>query len=161
MTNLLAAKRRALTEQLGLCRRSAAASQHTWRKLNPERIGESDPDLLEALETLTTRFSRLKDILIKRVFRAVSAVELSDAERLLDVLDLMERLHLIAGTEQWVELKELRNAIVHEYKLDDLPALQRRVYQAVPILLDSLDAISSYATNQLVTMPPFQDSVGD
>jgi len=161
MTNLLAAKRRALTEQLGLCRRSAAASQHTWRKLNPERIGESDPDLLEALETLTTRFSRLKDILIKRVFRAVSAVELSDAERLLDVLDLMERLHLIAGTEKWVELKELRNAIVHEYKLDDLPALQRRVYQAVPILLDSLDAISSYATNQLVTMPPFQDSVGD
>lgn len=73
----------------------------------------------------------------------------------------MERLHLIAGTEQWVELKELRNAIVHEYELDDLPALQRRVYQAVPILLDSLDAISSYATNQLVTMPPFQDSVGD
>jgi len=149
MTGTLAAKRRVLVEQLDLCRRAAAALQHTWRKLDPERIGESDPDLLEALEALTARFARLEDILIKRVFRAVAAVELSDAERLLDVLDLMERLHLIKGTEQWVELKELRNAVVHEYELDDLPALQRRVYKAVPILLDTLDAVSGYAADQL------------
>jgi hypothetical protein len=60
-----------------------------------KRIGEPDPDLLETLEALTARFARLEDILIERVFRAVAAVELSDAERLLDVLDLMERLHLI------------------------------------------------------------------
>jgi len=161
MTDLLAAKRRVLTEQLGLLSASRCGIVAHWRKLNPERIGESDPDLLEALEALTARFARLEDILIKQVFRAVAAVELSDAERLLDILDLMERLHLIAGTEQWVEFEELYNAIVHEYELDDLPALQRRVYQAVPILLDSVDAVSSYATNQLVTMPPFQGSVGD
>jgi len=94
------------------------------------------------------------------VFRAIATVELADAERLLDVLDLMEGLHLIAGTEQWVELKELRNAIVHEYELDGLPALQRRVYQAVPILLDTLDAVSGYVANQLAAVPPPQDSVG-
>lgn len=161
MTDILATKRRVLAEQLDLCGRAAAALMHTWRKLDPELIGESDPDLLEALEALTARFARLEDILLKRVFRAVAAVELSDAERLLDVLDLMERLHLIEGTEQWVELKELRNAIVHEYELDDLPALQRQVYQAVPKLLDALEAVSSYAANQLAAVRPSGESGGD
>jgi hypothetical protein len=87
MTDILATKRRVLAEQLDLGVRAAAALQHTWRKLDPELFGESDPDLLEALEALTARFARLEDILLKRVFRAVAAVELSDAERLLDVLD--------------------------------------------------------------------------
>jgi uncharacterized protein YutE (UPF0331/DUF86 family) len=116
--------------------------------VNLARIGESDPDLQETLEALTARFARLEDILIKRVFRAVVAVELADAERLLDVLDLMARLGLIESTEQWIELKELRNTIVHEYELDDLPALQRRVYHATPALQRTLKAVSRYAASQ-------------
>jgi len=68
MTDILATKRRVLAEQLDLCQRAAAALQHTWRKLDPERIGESDPDLLEALEALTARFARLEDILSSECF---------------------------------------------------------------------------------------------
>jgi uncharacterized protein YutE (UPF0331/DUF86 family) len=145
---LLAEKRRLLAEQIALARRAEDALAHTWSKVSPERIGASDPDLQETLEALTARFARLEDILIKRVFRAVVAVELADAERLLDVLDLMARLGLIQSTEQWIALKELRNIIVHEYALDDLPALQRRVHQAAPILRETLEAVSRYARNQ-------------
>ena len=148
MSDVLIAKRRLLAEQLELCRRAADALKYSWDKIDPERIGEPEPERQETLEALTARFARLEDILIKRVFRAVVAVELADADRLLDVLDLMERLGLIQSTEQWIELKELRNAIVHEYEMDDLPALQRRVYRAVPVLLQSLEAASRYAAGQ-------------
>lgn len=148
MSDLLAQKRRLLAEQLELGQRAADALEHTWSKVRLERIGESDPELEETLEALTARFARLEDILIKRVFRAVVAVELADAERVLDVLDLMARLGLIESTDQWIELKELRNTIVHEYELDDLPALQRRVYQATPILQRTLKAVSRYAASQ-------------
>jgi len=148
VSNPLADKRRLLAEQIELARRASAALAHTWSKLSSERIGEPDPDLQESLEALTARFARLEDILIKRVFRAVAAVELADAERLLDVLDLMERLTLIDSTEQWIELKELRNLIVHEYEVDDLPALQRRVYLASPILQQTLEAVCRYAIDQ-------------
>jgi hypothetical protein len=137
-----------LVEQVELGQRAADALEHTWSKVRLERIGESDPDLEETLEALTARFARLEDILIKRVFRAVVAVELADAERLLDVLDLMARLGLIESTEQWIELKELRNTIVHEYELDDLPALQRRVYHATPVLQRTLKTVSRYAASQ-------------
>lgn len=148
MSDLLAEKRRLLAEQLALAERTADALDHTWRKLSLELIGVPDPDLQETLEAPTARFARLEDILIKRVLRAVAAVELADAERLLDVLDLMARLGVIESTEQWIELKELRNLIVHEYELDDLPALQRRVYQATPGLRRTLEAVARYAAEQ-------------
>ncbi|WP_156427988.1 HepT-like ribonuclease domain-containing protein [Thiohalocapsa sp. ML1] len=148
MSGLLAEKRRLLAEQIELARRASDALEHSWAKLSPEVIGAPDPDLQETLEAMTARFARLEDILIKRVFRAVVAAELADAERLLDVLDLMARLGIIESTEQWIALKELRNIIVHEYELDDLPALQRRVYQATPMLRQTLEAVARYAAGQ-------------
>jgi uncharacterized protein YutE (UPF0331/DUF86 family) len=148
LSDLLAEKRRLLAEQLELARRAWDALEHTWSKLSPEHIGASDPDIQETLEALTARFARLEDILIKRVFRAVVAVELADAERLLDVLGVTERLGLIDSTDQWIELKELRNSIVHEYELDDLSALRRRVYQATPILRQALEAVRHYMADQ-------------
>lgn len=146
MSDILELKRRLLVEQLDQCRRAAEALRHSWGKVEPDRIGEPDPELQETLEAMTARFARLEDLLVKRVFRAVAALELSDAQRLLDVPDLMERLELIDSTAQWVELKELRNTIVHEYELDDLPALQRRVFKAVPVLFDTLGAASRFAS---------------
>jgi hypothetical protein len=82
VSDLLAEKRRFLAEQTELGRRASDALDHTWSKVNPERIGESDPDLQETLEALTARFARLGDILIKRAFRAVVSVELADGERM-------------------------------------------------------------------------------
>jgi uncharacterized protein with HEPN domain len=116
--------------------------------VDPARIGEPDPDLEEILEAVCARFTRLEDLLIKRIFRAVAALELADVERLWDVLDLMERLRLIESAEQWVELRDLRNTLVHEDAMDDLQALQRRVYLAVPVLLQALQRISGYTAQQ-------------
>jgi hypothetical protein len=140
VSDVLTAKRRLLAEQPELSRRAADALKYSWDKTDPERIGEPEPEREETLEALTARFAPLDDILVNGVFPAVVTLELANAERLPDVLDLMERLRLIQSTEQWIELKELRNAIVHEYEMDDLPALQRRVYWAVPVLLQTLEA---------------------
>ena len=148
MSDLLAAKRRLLGEQVGQCRLAADALLYSWRKVTSERIGEADPELEETLEVMTARFARLEDLLIKRVFRAVAAVELSDAQRLLDVLDLMEQLGIVESAEQWVELRELRNTIVHEYEAQDLTALQRRVHGMVPLLIRTLDAVTRYVAAQ-------------
>lgn len=93
---------------------------------------------------MTARFARLEDIIIKKVFRAVVAYELGDSDRLIDILNLMEKLELISSTEQWIELKDLRNIIVHEYELEDLPAIHHRVYRATPLLFDTLERITTY-----------------
>lgn len=154
MTDPIDAKRQLLAEQLALCERAAQALEHSFGRVDPTRIGEGDPALMETLEALTGRFARLTDILIKRVFRTVVATELADAERLLDVLNFMERLGLIESATQWIEIKELRNAIVHEYAADELSALQRRVYAAVPVLLHVVEAARRYTEKQTAKLGP-------
>jgi len=137
-------KRKFLEEQVLQARKAATALEYSRGKIKPEKIGGDNPEVLEILEAMTARFARLEDILIKKVFRAVAAYELSDSDRLIDILNLMEKLELISSTELWIELKDLRNIIVHEYELDDLSAIHRRVYQSTPWLNDSLERITTY-----------------
>ena len=144
MSSSLSEKKKFLEEQLSQARKAAAALEYSRAKILPEKIGGDDPDVLEILEAMTARFARLEDIIIKKVFRAVVAYELGDSDRLIDILNLMEKLELISSTEQWIELKDLRNIIVHEYELEDLPAIHHRVYRATPWLFDTLERITTY-----------------
>ncbi len=144
MNDLLKTKKAFLVEQVAQARQAASVLQYSWSKIQPDKIGSNDPELLEILEAMTARFARLEDILIKKVFRAVAVFELEDAERLIDILNLMEKLELIESTEQWIELKELRNIIVHEYQVDDFAAIHRRAYQGASVLTDALEKVQGY-----------------
>lgn len=47
----------------------------------------------------------------------------------IDVLNKLEKFSLIQSTEQWKQLREIRNAIAHEY--DDSPQLMSQVLNTV------------------------------
>ena len=105
----------------------------------------SDPEF-DAFETLTSRFARVSDMVLQKVFRSIDRLELEDGGTLLDVLNRAEKRGLVASADQFRELRELRNEITHEYALDDLRTLFASVIEHTPILFAILDHTRAYCS---------------
>ena len=103
------------------------------------------PEDLDAFEALTGRFARLSDLLMKRVFRLLDAVELEDEGTLLDALNRAEKRGVISSAGRFREIRELRNAIAHEYAEEDLLPLFRLVREASPELIEAVRQTANYA----------------
>ncbi len=107
----------------------------------------SDEDLVH-LDAITSRFARLADILIQKVFRAIDAIELTDEGTLIDRLNRAEQRGIIDSAEGWRNIRELRNQIAHEYVLEDLHSLFEDVIQFTPFVLKCVDKIKIYLRNE-------------
>jgi len=104
----------------------------------------SEEDLIE-FEALTSRFARVVDILVHKVFRSLDRVELIDEGTLIDVINRAEKRHLIESAVKMRAFKDLRNEIAHDYLAEKLSAVHREVYHAVPLLLQAAQKALNYA----------------
>ena len=75
------------------------------------------PDKHESLAAFRLRFSEFQEHLGKAM-RAVAVEEEQEVERFGSILAFMERLGVIDSTEHWKLIRELRNAVNHEYEDD-------------------------------------------
>lgn len=120
--------------------------------LTPFSRGLSDNDLIE-LDALTSRFARLSDILIQKVFRAIDAVELVDEGSLLDRLNRAHRRKIIHSVDDFRNIRELRNQIAHEYVIEDMDSLYNDVVTHTPLLIHCLQQIKEYIEKQELLDP--------
>lgn len=98
----------------------------------------------DALETLTSRFARVSDMILQKVFRGIDKLEFEEGGTLLDALNRAEKRGLIESVDQFRLIRELRNEIAHEYSLDELRELFRSVLEHTPILFAMIDNIGAY-----------------
>ena len=75
------------------------------------------PDQHESLAAFRVRFSEFQEHLGKTM-RSVAIEEEQDVDRFGTVLAFMERLKVIDSVEHWKLIRELRNAVNHEYEDD-------------------------------------------
>ncbi len=80
----------------------------------------------------------MADILVQKLFRAVDALELVDEGSMIDRLNRMEKRGVIAKTEEWVETRQIRNQIAHDYVLKGLLSLYLSVYPQCPLLFRTM-----------------------
>jgi hypothetical protein len=81
----------------------------SWASLTPEQH--------QILAAFWVRFSDFQEQLGKTM-RAIAIEEEQKADTFTAVLLYMEKLDIIDAADQWKELRELRNAINHEYEED-------------------------------------------
>ena len=86
-------------------------------------IDDWSPEALEKVEAFTSRFARVVDLLIHRVFRSIDFYELQEPGTLLDVANRAERRGFVESVEWLREMKDARNRIAHDYSGDRLPEL--------------------------------------
>jgi len=138
-------------EALGTALRDAAEELGRQGEVDAARLGrlmeQGDRPLRDALDLFFYRFIRLQDRLGAVLFRAILDYEAEEYTTNRDLLDLMERLEIIPSVERWMALRELRNALTHDYPADLALAAENiaAAKASVPELLETLDRVQGYA----------------
>ena len=106
----------------------------------PERAASlaEDLDLAERVDAFVTRFGRLQDTLGDKLLPALLRALGERPAAAIDTLDRAERLGLIPSAEQWMDMRKLREQMVHEY-VEDMGLLADALEQGhrfVPVLAD-------------------------
>jgi hypothetical protein len=108
------------------------------------------PDLshmeLESFEALTSRFARLSDILIQKIFRYFDSLDLEDHGTVRDRINRAEKKEIIASADEFIQIRVLRNEISHEYKSDTIYSIFEKVLAMTPVLLSTVDRVMAYSS---------------
>ena len=100
----------------------------------------------EMLDAFVSRYGRLQDTLGDKLLPAMLRGSLEKTGSQLDNLLRAEKLGWIESTQIWIEIRELRNRLVHEYiesPSNLLSALQQAL-TCVTILIETQDRMANY-----------------
>ncbi len=99
----------------------------------------------ETLAAFRVRFSEFQEHLGKTM-RAVAIEEEVEVERFGSVLAFMEKLGVLESVERWKIIRELRNAVNHEYEEDAerLAQFFMEMLKAAPELFDSHEKLQAF-----------------
>jgi hypothetical protein len=99
---------------------------------------------LEHFESLTSRFARLSDLLIQKIFRLIDQLDLEGAGTIRDRINRAEKKDLISHAAQFVDIRELRNNITHEYDPTAMLIIFKDVMHYCPMLFDAVERVHRY-----------------
>ncbi len=120
---------------------------------------ENSDERSEMLDAFVSRYGRLQDTLGDKLLPATLRAGLEKTGAQLDNLLRAEKLGWIESTQLWIELRELRNRLVHEYmeSADDLLDALQQALQGVHILTDPGSHGNLCAKSEAGMTPPVFD----
>ena len=100
----------------------------------------------EMLDAFVSRYGRLQDTLGDKLLPAILRSSLEKTGSQLDNLLRAEKLGWIESTQAWIEIRELRNRLVHEYieSPNDLLSALQQALKCVNILIETQVRMASY-----------------
>jgi len=78
----------------------------------------NDEDLAERVEAFVSRFGRLQDTIGDKLLPAYLVAHGERIATFVDNLDRAEKLDLVEDAQAWIDMRKLRNQMVHEYVED-------------------------------------------
>lgn len=86
--------------------------------IDPTQMTDSE---LEAWDSFASRFARTSDIFLSKYIKAfLKQDDPAFDGSFRDTLNRAEKLNLLENVETWMDIRQLRNANVHEYSDSDL-----------------------------------------
>ncbi len=128
-----------LTEDLNRLDRSVEMLKYSLQQCR--KIGIKEDYSLEEFdrfESLTPRFARTSDIYTQKVMKGIILVLREEANTFIDRANLFEKLE-IANAEDLKLIRDLRNEISHEYKVDDIAEIFEAVFEYCDKLIEVID----------------------
>jgi hypothetical protein len=134
-----------LHEELDLMNKAANILDYSFQKCTEIGIKEEySYDELDRFESLTSRFARLSDILIQKLFRVIEQLELEPEGSIRDRINHAEKKEIIKSANNFVTIRVIRNQIAHEYIPEEIREIFKKVLKYVPDLLDSVKRVKNY-----------------
>lgn len=115
-----------------------------------ERL-ESDDDLAERLDAFVSRFGRMQDTVGDKLIPALLRSMAEKTGSALDNLNRAEKLGLLPSVEHWLDARNLRNKLIHEYMSDpeEFAAALNKAHLAVSLLIAAYNTINRYARSRI------------
>lgn len=99
---------------------------------------------LDKFEALTSRFARVSDMLIQKIFRLIDVLELEKSGSIIDRINRAEKRDLISSGAVFKEIRYLRNEIAHEYIPAAIEEIFKKVLRLTPYVIDSVKRIQGW-----------------
>ena len=121
--------------------------QRSYEKCQHVNLSQTlSDDQYDDLENLSSRFARVTDILLNKVYRALDTAELMPPGSLIDTVNRAVKRGVLESTETARTVKDIRNEIVHEYTVEDLRQLQEEVIVYTKVLLQLVGKVNDYVS---------------
>ena len=115
--------------------------------LDVERFFEIDKITSSFIDQLNFRFSKLQDTMGESLFRFLLIMSQENVKKMtfLDILNRLEELELI-DKEEWLELREIRNEIAHEYSFNQEEVVDNinLIYQKTDRIIEIYQTIKNF-----------------
>jgi len=111
---------------------------------NPEIFQSLKAEERAILEAYLKRFASIQDFLGSKIFPLLLEIRGIGTEKMSEVLDKIEKEGIIDSLSQWIELREIRNDLEHDYPDDLAEALADMRY-----CVEHVYTLESYYANSL------------
>ena len=136
-------KKSVLLENLQMLEQSAEQLRYSLLKCKTLAPPFS-PENLESIEALSARFARTADILTQKVVRSLLLYLREDSGTFIDTANHMEKMRLADSAQSILEIRDLRNEIVHDYGHRDSKEVKDACSALAPALLDAIARTKEY-----------------
>lgn len=108
----------------------------TWSEFSSEVF--DDFEKIKTIDTFIYRFIKLQDMMGDKLFKVFldELGEYKDTMSLLDVLDKLEKFEIIDDAHSWMEYRNLRNKLTHEY-----PNNEQDIVDGIYLAIESFEKI--------------------
>ncbi|MFN3694995.1 MAG: hypothetical protein ACK4UV_08295 [Ignavibacterium sp.] len=106
-------------------------------------------DELDNFETLSGRFARSIDFLVRKVFRSLDDVEFEPQGTLIDTVNNAHKRNIIDNMNIFNSIRDLRNEIVHEYLEENLIQNFDELLELTPKLIEIINNTINYSSRYL------------
>ena len=95
----------------------ANSKVQSFLPLTRDNYYELDEETISFIDQFIFRFSKLQDLMGARLFPSILELLAEPVydKAFIDILNRLEKLHVIESATEWVELRNIRNDIAHEY----------------------------------------------
>lgn len=122
--------------------KSALLEIRGWGKFDSEVF--EDFEKIKTIDTFIYRFIKLQDMMGDKLFKVFldEIGEFKDNMSLLDVLDKLEKFNIIDDAYSWMEYRNLRNKLTHEY-----PNNEQDIVDGIYLAIESFEKIEIIVDN--------------
>jgi hypothetical protein len=99
----------------------------------------------DSFETLSGRFARTLDFLVRKVFRSLDDLEFESQGTLVDTVNNALKRNLITDINLFRNMRDLRNEIAHEYLEEELISTFKDLLNLTPYLIEIVNNTIIYA----------------
>jgi hypothetical protein len=138
-------KLKLLWQDLDLMHKAAEALERSWLECRTVCDKENYPvEEIDRLELLSSRFSRLADFMIQRIFRLIDEIDLESPGTVRDLINRAAKKDLIEDADAFIQARILRNKIAHEYVEKVMNEIFEETVRLVPMLFDAVRRVDLY-----------------